>query len=119
MTPLICIKDLSKSFPGVNALSHVHFELMAGEVHALVAVKALHGEKLPKVIDTGFYYYNKSNIDDPKIAAVLYIAISAPAPTSAGSCSHASTIGGPPGAAERQTHRCAAAKLARGCGNRT
>jgi ribose transport system substrate-binding protein len=45
---------------------------MAGEVHALVAVKALHGEKLPKVIDTGFYYYNKSNIDDPKIAAVLY-----------------------------------------------
>jgi ribose transport system substrate-binding protein len=36
------------------------------------AAKALHGEKLPKVIDTGFYYYDKSNIDDPKIAAVLY-----------------------------------------------
>jgi len=27
---------------------------------------------LPKVIDTGYYYYDKSNIDDPKIAAVLY-----------------------------------------------
>ena len=36
------------------------------------AVKALKGEKLPKVIDTGYYYYDKSNIDDPKIAAVLY-----------------------------------------------
>jgi ribose transport system substrate-binding protein len=36
------------------------------------AVKALHSEKLPKVVDTGFYYYDKSNIDDPKIAAVLY-----------------------------------------------
>lgn len=36
------------------------------------AVKALKGEKLPKVIDTGFYWYDKSNIDDPKIKAVLY-----------------------------------------------
>ena len=36
------------------------------------AVKALKGEKLPKDVDTGFYYYDKTNIDDPKIAAVLY-----------------------------------------------
>jgi ribose transport system substrate-binding protein len=36
------------------------------------AVNALKGEKLPKVIDTGFYWYDKRNIDDPKIAAVLY-----------------------------------------------
>jgi ribose transport system substrate-binding protein len=36
------------------------------------AVKTLKGEKLPKKIDTGFYYYDKTNIDDPKIAAVLY-----------------------------------------------
>jgi ribose transport system substrate-binding protein len=36
------------------------------------AVKALKGEKLPKVIDTGFYWYDKTNIDEPKIAAVLY-----------------------------------------------
>jgi len=36
------------------------------------AVKALKGEKLPKVIDTGFYWYDKSTIADPKIAAVLY-----------------------------------------------
>ena len=36
------------------------------------AVKAVKGEKLPKIVDTGFYYYDKTNIDDPKIAAVLY-----------------------------------------------
>ncbi|HEV2558576.1 MAG TPA: ABC transporter substrate-binding protein [Microvirga sp.] len=36
------------------------------------AVKALKGEKLDKVIDTGFFYYDKSNIDDAKIATVLY-----------------------------------------------
>jgi ribose transport system substrate-binding protein len=36
------------------------------------AVKAVNGEKLPKVIDTGFYWYDKTNIDDPKIKAVLY-----------------------------------------------
>jgi ribose transport system substrate-binding protein len=36
------------------------------------AVKALHGEKLPKKIDTGFYWYDKTNMSDPKIAAVLY-----------------------------------------------
>jgi ribose transport system substrate-binding protein len=36
------------------------------------AVKAIKGETLPKTIDTGFYWYDKTNIDDPKIAAVLY-----------------------------------------------
>ncbi len=36
------------------------------------AVAALKGETLPKKIDTGFYYYDKTNIDDAKIAAVLY-----------------------------------------------
>jgi ribose transport system substrate-binding protein len=36
------------------------------------AVKALKGEKLPQVIDTGFYWYDKTNMTDPKIAAVLY-----------------------------------------------
>ncbi len=36
------------------------------------AVKALKGEKLPKIIDTGFYWYDKANMADPKIAAVLY-----------------------------------------------
>ena len=36
------------------------------------AVKAYNGESLPEVIDTGFYYYDASNIDDAEIQAVLY-----------------------------------------------
>ncbi|RTD96432.1 BMP family ABC transporter substrate-binding protein [Variovorax atrisoli] len=37
-----------------------------------MAVKAIKGEKLPNIIDTGFFWYDKTNIADPKIAAVLY-----------------------------------------------
>jgi len=36
------------------------------------AVRALKGEKLPKTIDTGSFWYDKTNLTDPKIAAVLY-----------------------------------------------
>ena len=36
------------------------------------AVKSLKGEKLPKIIDTGFMWWDKTNMNDPKIAAVLY-----------------------------------------------
>jgi ribose transport system substrate-binding protein len=36
------------------------------------AVKATKGETLPKTIDTGFHWFDKTNIDDPAIAALLY-----------------------------------------------
>ena len=36
------------------------------------AVKASKGETLPKVIDTGFFWYDKTNIDNAEIQAVLY-----------------------------------------------
>jgi ribose transport system substrate-binding protein len=36
------------------------------------ALKAINKETLPKTVDTGFYWYDKSNINDPKIQAVLY-----------------------------------------------
>jgi ribose transport system substrate-binding protein len=36
------------------------------------AVKAIKGETLPKTIDTGFYWYDKTNINNPEIKAVLY-----------------------------------------------
>lgn len=39
-------------------------------VKAAVAVSK--GETVPAHIDTGFYWYDKTNIDDPKIQAVLY-----------------------------------------------
>jgi ribose transport system substrate-binding protein len=36
------------------------------------ALKASKGEALPKTIDTGFMWYDKNNINDPQIQAVLY-----------------------------------------------
>jgi len=36
------------------------------------AVAVTNGESVPALIDTGFYYYDKSNIDSPEVAAVLY-----------------------------------------------
>jgi ribose transport system substrate-binding protein len=36
------------------------------------AVDAVNGVAIPKNIDTGFYWYDKSNINDPKVQAVLY-----------------------------------------------
>jgi ribose transport system substrate-binding protein len=36
------------------------------------AVKAINGETLPKNIDTGFYWFDKTNIDDPTIVPLLY-----------------------------------------------
>jgi len=43
-----------------------------GEKTVQAAVAAIQGQTLPKVIDTGFYWYDKTNINDPKIQAVLY-----------------------------------------------
>ena len=43
-----------------------------GECVVNSLAKALKGEKLEKVIDTGFYWYDKANMADPKVAAVLY-----------------------------------------------
>jgi ribose transport system substrate-binding protein len=43
-----------------------------GEQTVAAAMKVIRGETVPKVIDTGFFWYDKSNIDDPKIQAVLY-----------------------------------------------
>jgi ribose transport system substrate-binding protein len=36
------------------------------------AVAAMDGEELPESIDTGYYWYDETNIDDPEIQAVLY-----------------------------------------------
>ncbi|MEU6577567.1 ABC transporter substrate-binding protein [Streptomyces sp. NPDC046805] len=36
------------------------------------AMKAINGKHVPKSIDTGYYWYDKSNMDDKKIQAALY-----------------------------------------------
>jgi ribose transport system substrate-binding protein len=43
-----------------------------GEQVVASAVKAMKGENLPKVIDTGFFWYDKSNIDSAEIKPLLY-----------------------------------------------
>jgi ribose transport system substrate-binding protein len=43
-----------------------------GEQCVDAAVKAIKGETLEKNIDTGYYWYDKTNSNDPKIQAVLY-----------------------------------------------
>ena len=43
-----------------------------GEKCVETAVKAINGEAVEKNIDTGFFWYDKTNITDPEIAAVLY-----------------------------------------------
>ncbi|WP_409526033.1 hypothetical protein [Nitrincola sp. MINF-07-Sa-05] len=68
MTLLVDMKGIEKRFPGAITQNPVGI----GYETVKAAVMAAKGETLPKVIDTGFYYYDKSNIDDPKIAAVLY-----------------------------------------------
>jgi ribose transport system substrate-binding protein len=35
------------------------------------AVRILRGERVPRTIDTGFHWYDRTNIDDPSIAALL------------------------------------------------
>lgn len=36
------------------------------------AMEAIHGKHLPKTVNTGFYWYDKSNIDTSKIQSMLY-----------------------------------------------
>ncbi|GAB3127219.1 ABC transporter substrate-binding protein [Glaciibacter psychrotolerans] len=43
-----------------------------GEALVQAAVDAINGKTLEKTTDTGFFWYDKTNMDDPKIAQVLY-----------------------------------------------
>ncbi|MDQ1598336.1 MAG: ribose transport system substrate-binding protein [Microbacteriaceae bacterium] len=43
-----------------------------GEQTVQAAWDTIHGKSVKKVIDTGFFWFDKTNMNDPKIAAVLY-----------------------------------------------
>jgi ribose transport system ATP-binding protein len=61
MRHLIKIENLSKSFGGVHALSAVHFEVQAGEVHALVGENGAGKSTLIKTL-MGVYHKDGGSI---------------------------------------------------------
>ena len=50
MTPIVEIRNLNKSFPGVRALIDARFDLVAGEVHALMGENGAGKSTLMKVL---------------------------------------------------------------------
>lgn len=63
-------KDAIRS--GVMAGAITQNPIGIGYETVKAAVEAVKGQPVPKTIDTGFFWYDKANIDEPKIAAVLY-----------------------------------------------
>jgi ribose transport system ATP-binding protein len=69
MIPLISVQKLCKSFPGVRALHDVQFELVAGEVHALMGENGAGKSTMMKVLagvytrDSGDILYNGQPVD--------------------------------------------------------
>jgi ribose transport system ATP-binding protein len=80
---LVSMKGIEKTFPGVHALKNCHFELQAGEVHALVGENGAGKSTLMKVLtgvyskDAGQILYKGQEVEipNPKAAQDLGIAI--------------------------------------------
>ncbi|MEX3934940.1 sugar ABC transporter ATP-binding protein [Paraburkholderia phymatum] len=80
---LVSIRNLSKSFPGVRALDNCQFELLPGEVHALMGENGAGKSTLMKVL-SGVYQKDEgeilidgrpADIPDPRAAQALGIGI--------------------------------------------
>lgn len=71
--PILKMKNITKTFPGVKALSEVNLELFSGEIHSLMGENGAGKSTLIKIIsgvyqfDSGEYYLNDNlvNISTP------------------------------------------------------
>lgn len=83
MAPLLEVRGVSKSFPGVHALRDVDFRLDAGEVVALVGENGAGKSTLMRVLagihppDRGSLYWRGTEVKlrDPRAASTLGIAL--------------------------------------------
>jgi ribose transport system ATP-binding protein len=79
---LVLMEGIEKTFPGVHALSQCKFELLSGEVHALVGENGAGKSTLMKVLagvykkDTGSIRYKGQEVDIPNPRAALDLGIS-------------------------------------------
>jgi ribose transport system ATP-binding protein len=81
--PVILMRQIDKRFPGVHALKGVDFELLPGEIHALVGENGAGKSTMMKILtgihqkDSGEMYYlgNLFNPRDPKHALEAGIGI--------------------------------------------
>ncbi len=58
---ILVMEEIDKSFPGVHALDHVHFDVKKGEVHALMGENGAGKSTLMKVL-TGIYTKDSGTI---------------------------------------------------------
>ena len=59
-TPLLMMKGITKTFPGVKALQDVELTLLAGEVHFLLGENGAGKSTLMKVL-SGVYHKDSGN----------------------------------------------------------
>lgn len=79
--PLLEMRNISKGFPGVQALDHVSIDVMPGEVHGLVGENGAGKSTLMKILsgvyakDSGEIVFRGCSLDviNPKIAQALGI----------------------------------------------
>ena len=81
MTVLLEVRDLNKSFGGVNATAHVSLEVMAGEVHAIIGpngagkttlIAQLSGEMEP---DSGEILFDGKDITTTSMPARAHLGL--------------------------------------------
>lgn len=80
--PLVLMEGIEKSFPGVHALQNARFELMPGEIHALVGENGAGKSTLMKILtgvyqkDAGKIIYKGKEVDIPNPRAAQEMGIS-------------------------------------------